>query len=390
MITRLRVRNFKSLRDVEIRLGPLNVLAGPNMSGKSNIIDALRFLHEIIFPQAGTTGINYAVANRGGIGEVLWKGGDDRLLTFFIEGLDDQNPETHFTYELKLLTGLGDFVRIEDESLVIGRDGVFTHLIKREQGAVRLLNLDGQDIGGVSGDSSPLQYAPPNWDGFRFTQWIKLWRFYHLVPLTMKRSSPMSTGQVLSTAGENLSAWLMWLQAHSVDSFVRLNEVLRDLFPDVEQVRMIPTPDGSVHLATSEKGLKRLTNVWQMSDGFLVLTALLSLVYVPAELSGTVFCVEEPENHLHPRMLETLVTLLRQVRREALDAKLVLTQLFITTQSPYLLDQFLIDEIIWVAKQDGQTRVSIPADKKHLRRLVENKELGLGDLMYSGILGEQK
>jgi predicted ATPase len=180
----------------------------------------------------------------------------------------------------------------------------------------------------------------------------------------------------------------MWLQAHSVESFIRLNEVLHDLFPDVQQVRPIPTPDGKVHLATSEKGLKRLTNIWQTSDGFLVLTALLSLIYVPPELSGTVFCIEEPENHLHPRMLETLVTLLRQVRQEVIDRGGVLTQIFLTTQSPYLLDQFSLEEIVWVEKRDGETRVSRPADKKHLRRLVEDKELGLGELMYSGVLGE--
>jgi len=51
MITRLQVRNFKSLRDIDLELGPLNVLVGPNMSGKSNILDALRFLREIFFPE---------------------------------------------------------------------------------------------------------------------------------------------------------------------------------------------------------------------------------------------------------------------------------------------------------------------------------------------------
>lgn len=388
MITRLHIRNFKSLRDVEIRLGSLNVLAGPNMSGKSNIIDVFRFLHEMIFPQSGTVGTLYALAQRGGVEEVLWKGGDEKLLTILLEGREDSSPNREFTYELKLLTGAGGFVSIQDESLSVPQEGSLAQLIVKQQGSMQLRNIDGKIVGGVPVEGSSLQYAPPNWDGYAFSQWIKLWRFYHFVPPAMRQASLMALGQVLSTTGDNLSAWLMWLQAHSIQSFIRVSEVLHDLFPDVSQIRMIPTPDGKVHLATLEKGLRRPTNVWQLSDGFLIMTALLSLIYVPPELSGTQFCVEEPENHLHPRMLETLVALLRQVRREAEASNLPLTQLFITTQSPYLLDQLSIDEIIWVTKRNGETRTSRPADKKQLRGLVEDKELGLGELMYSGVLGE--
>ena len=100
--------------------------------------------------------------------------------------------------------------------------------------------------------------------------------------------------------------------------------------------------------------------------------------------------IEEPENHLHPRLLETLVGLLRQVRQEALDSKGPLSQIMLTTQSTYLVDHFKLDEIIWIEKKNGETKAYRPADKKHLKELVENKELGLGDLMFTGALGEEK
>ena len=51
MITRLQVRNFKSLRDIDLAFGPLSVLVGPNMSGKSNIRDVFRFLYQVFFPE---------------------------------------------------------------------------------------------------------------------------------------------------------------------------------------------------------------------------------------------------------------------------------------------------------------------------------------------------
>jgi len=393
MITRLQVRNFKSLRDIDLSLGSLNVLVGPNMSGKSNILDVFRFLYQVFFPEAGTQGISYALAQRGGVNEVLWKGGDDKLIEINLEGSDQTDPNTKFKYGLQLIAGAGDFVTTQKESLKLLRSGREIDLIVQEQTGsfLQLKNADGKDAGNVgSSGVSAMQYAPPNWDGHRLSEWFKTCRFYHLVPPLMKQPSLMSLGQVLMPNGDNLSAWLMWLQTNSPEAFGRLNEVLRDLFPDLMQLRTIPTPDGRVHLATTERGLKRPTTVWQTSDGFLTLTALLSLIYVPAELSGTLFCIEEPENHLHPRLLETLVALLRQVRQEMLDSKEPLAQIILTTQSPYLVDKFSLDEIAWIEKKNGETKSYRPADKHHLKKLIENKELGLGDLVFSGALGEER
>jgi predicted ATPase len=361
------------------------------MAGKSNILDVFRFLHQVFFPESGTQGVSFALAQRGGVNEVLWKGGEEKLITIALEGVDDSEPNTKYRYELQLIAGVGDFVTTQTESLKLFRAGTESDLITIEQGFLRLKNADGKDLGGMGPTGvSALQYAVPGWDGFKFQQWVKLWRFYHLVPPAMKQPSLMSLGQVLQPNGDNVSAWLMWLQAHSPEAFRRVNEVLHDLFPEVVQINIIPTPDGKVHLATREKGLKRPTNVWQTSDGFIALTALLSLIYVPPELSGTVFCIEEPENHLHPKLLETLVGLLRQVRQKALEAGLSLTQIMVTTQSPYLLDHFSLEEIVWVEKNNGETAAYRPVDKKHLKKLIEDEDLGLGDLMFTGALAEEK
>jgi predicted ATPase len=182
----------------------------------------------------------------------------------------------------------------------------------------------------------------------------------------------------------------MWIQTHSPEAFGRINEVLRDLFPEITHVRTIPTRLGTVQLEFSERELRQPVTGLEASDGLLALIGLLSLIYVPPELSGTLFCIEEPENHLHPKLLETLVALLRQVRQEILDSKKRLTQIIITTQSPYLVDQMALDEVIWVEKKDGATRAYRPADKAHLRKLVEDREIGIGDLMFTGALGEEK
>src|ERR1700730_2043184 len=110
MITRLQVRNFKSLREIDLSLGPINVLVGPNMSGKSNILDVFRFVYQVFFPEANAQGISYAVAQRGGISEVLWKGDDSKLITIALEAADDADPSTRYRYSLELIAGTGDFV----------------------------------------------------------------------------------------------------------------------------------------------------------------------------------------------------------------------------------------------------------------------------------------
>jgi predicted ATPase len=394
MITRLQVKNFKSLRELDLQLGPINVLVGPNMAGKSNILDVFRFLHDILSGAGGLQGLNFALVQRGGMNEILWKGGKEKVISFALEATGSPlQPSAIFKYELQIAaTGVGNFPAVQRETLKLVKSGIEYDLLSQQQvGFTQFKNTDGKELGAVgTSNATALENAFPTWDGYAFCETFKLWRFYHLVPDNMKEPSKMVSGRILDEpGGDNLSAWLMWLQTHSPEAFAKINEVLRDLMPGVRQVRTIPTQDGNVHLSVSEQGLNQPISVWQASDGFLALTALLSLIYAPLDNGGTLYCVEEAENHLHPRLLETLVKLLRQVGQEVRDSSGSQTQFVFATQSPYFLDQFSLDEVFWIEKAGGETKVYRAADREHLRKLVEDKELGLGELMYTGALGKE-
>ncbi len=388
----MRTKNFKSLRELDLKFGPINVLVGPNMAGKSNILDVFWFLHDILLGGRSGQGLSFALAQRGGVNELLWKGGKEKIITLALEATGEPlQADTEFKYELQLLAGAGGFTTVQNESLKLVRPGIEHDLLAMQPGGfTQFKNIEGQNLGGVgTSNSTALENAFPTWDGYGFCEMIKQWRFYNFVPARMKAPSKMVSGQTLDEpGGDNLSAWLMWLQTHSPDVFAKINEVLRDVMPGIRQVKTIPTADGNVHLSISEKGLNEPVSVWQTSDGFLALTALLSLIYVPPERGGSLYCIEETENHLHPRLLEVLVSLLRQIK-EMPDSDRTQSQFMFTTQSPYFLDQFSIGEVFWVEKENGETKVSRPADKEHMRRLVENKDRGLGDLMYTGALGKQ-
>ena len=146
MITRLQVRNFKSLRDVDVPLGPLNVLVGPNMGGKSNILDLLTFLFECWFPKLGTWGPVNALANRQGIEEVLWKGGQDKLLSISIEFVEPIRADRKFIYEIEVVAGVGGYVNIQKETLILQEDGKEQALIVRHNDGTWLVNANGDRL----------------------------------------------------------------------------------------------------------------------------------------------------------------------------------------------------------------------------------------------------
>ncbi len=388
MLTRLLARNFKSLRSLDFPMGPLNVLVGPNMGGKSNLLDALRFLNDSWFPQPGTYGPVNALVRRGGIDEVLWKGGQDRLLSVGLEFTDPARPGRSFKYGIELVGGASGYVNIQTERLVLLEGEEQHQLITRDSEGRWLVNADGQRLVAVEAERSAMELAPQNWEGYPLKWFAQNWRYYNLVPSLMKQLNSVGAGGVLEPQGQNLSAWLMWLQTRAPESFNRIAEVARDVFPDIRRLLTWPTQQGTVYLASEEQTLARPTPLVQMSDGELAFIAFLSLVCAPDHLGGTLFLVEEPENHLHPRLLETIVALLRQTREEESDRSVPLAQIMLTTHSPYLVDQMNLDEILWVEKRRGETVVVRPSDKTDLRKLVEDKALGLGDLMLTGALGE--
>ena len=389
MLTRLTAKNFKSLRDFDVSLSPLNVLVGPNMGGKSNIIDALLFLYESWFPQPGTYGPVNALTRRGGIDEVLWKGGQDKLLSIGIEFEDPAQPATHFDYSIELVGGPAGYVNIQGEQLILRRGEERCSLIERDKDGRWLVNANSDRLVSVQAQRSVMEFAPANWDGYPLKWFAQNWRHYQLVPAIMNQVNQVTLGGVLQPHGENLSAWLMWLQTRSPESFDRISEVARDVFPEIRRLLTWPTQQGTVFLTSQEQPLLRPTPAYQMSSGEIVFIAFLSLICAPDNLGGTLFLIEEPENHLHPRLLETLMSLLRQVRQEVEDRHVPHSQIVLTTHSPYLLDQMSLEEVVWVEKKSGETRVVRPSEKSHLKKLVENQDLGLGDLMFTGALGEE-
>src|SRR4051812_17640400 len=120
MITELEIRNFKSLRDFNLSMGNINALVGPNLSGKSNIIDAFRFLRDLVSPgPTGAQSLATAFSQRSGFREVAWKGDDNPVIDLLLRGkMRLGNDDANWEYSLRILGNFQwGYANIEAENL---------------------------------------------------------------------------------------------------------------------------------------------------------------------------------------------------------------------------------------------------------------------------------
>lgn len=390
MIKELTVKNFMSLKDVTIRMGQLNVLVGPNLSGKSNLLRSLRLLYQMVNPQPGAYGLPNAIHALGGVSEVSWKG-TDSLGPIHIGLVGSGQPfsafgsEAQWEYRIVVTANPAGAIWVQDESLSVQDGGRACSLIDSVAGDRRFATKDGRSISAVgSPDRSALEYEIPDWEGNALRNFFRSIQFHQLVPPVMQANNQSAAAAFLTECGNNLSSWLMTLQTKYGESFERMARVAQDAFPSLERLFTVPTQQGQVFLASQEKHLKRPVSIFHMAHGELAFIALLSLIFSPPELAAPFYCIEEPENNLHPRLLATLVEVLKQVQEEYPPEQRA--QIVITTHSPYLIDRFSLDELIVFEKREGATVTARPRDKAHLQQLLDDEEIGLGELFYSGAL----
>jgi predicted ATPase len=384
MIKRVRVRNFLSLKDVDLELGTRNLLVGPNMSGKSNLVDCFRFLTSMVL-----SGLNKAFLDRGGFQEVVWKGGDESRISFGLtveHSFVERQPKKVYDYEISIVGSPTGLIAVEKEKLTVRINKTVKTLIDLKNGQGEVKKEDGTLAFSPGGDPtrSALEFDVPGWEGGLIRAFAATWRFYRLIPALMKKADAAVTQNYLNEHGDNFSSWFMTLLTQYRDEFRRIEQVATDVLPALKEILTPPTQFATTYVTTQEKDLKGAINIWRMSDGELCFLALLSLIFAPEKLGAPLFCIEEPENHLHPKLLETLVEVLTQ-RQSELGPNAA--QNIVTTHSPYLVDKVSLDDLIVVERSKGASKFTRPGSKQHLRELLAREELGLGELWYSGALG---
>jgi len=362
-ITRLRVRNYRSLADVDLTLGPLTVFVGLNGAGKSNLLDVLRFVRDVV-----TGRMEIAVGRRGGMSALRrWspKGHPvDVSIELHVEG-EDWRAKYAFT-----LGGerRGEF-RIKAESCRVDyQGGVHSYQIVNGQWEEmpsvhqEFLNLLSQGVPMPPEELQQQITSVPSTELFLpraalllgDLAFAALWNtlrdmgFYALYPNTFRAPAPPANPYPLEDDGRNIASTLQMLRKEHPQAYDRIQRYLQAAVPDVEDIGVIRVGSYLAVQVFHRRGERRAAfDLAQEADGTLRLLALFTALF--QEPPRTLVGIEEPELNIHPGALMVL--------RGALDLASRRTQVLMTTHSPDLLDKFPPESFRVVEMEDGITQV---------------------------------
>ncbi len=380
MITRLGLEMFKGFRAADIPLGPFTVIIGANATGKSNIGDALRFLHgvsrgytlaEIVGEKWGPGGALAWAGVRGGEAEVIHQYGDP------------PNAYVGASVAAAVATGdLGDGYRFR-----FGRWRCDNQL----HGKPDDLGALGRTMEQIPEDSRAGEHPPPHLARFarsadagalahsarRVLDGLASLRFLDLDPRALRMPSVPAITE-LGDRGENLSSVL---QAICKDEARKrtLLEWLGELTPtDCEDLEFPAYDSGRVQVRLMEGGGRRVS-AESASEGTLRFLGLLAALLGPEE--PRTYFIEELESGIHPARLALLADL---IERQTAGGTV---QVIATTHSPQLvrmLSPESLESVIltYRSTEEGCARATRIVDIPHAREVIEAQ--GVGRLVESG------
>lgn len=405
LIEGFRVQNFRALRDVTLGrlstqqsgepLTPFTVVIGKNGSGKSTLFDAFGFVADCL-----STDVEAAcdAKQRGGF-ERMRSLGTEEPICFEIY-YREAKGERPITYELAINLDESGRPFVESEVLKQRRKG---QKHGRPYPFLRLHHGKGKVWAGeeaveaVGGEEDRAQEDVELTDlrqlGIatlgtlkehprikRFRDFLKGWYLSYFHP-DAARSIPSAGAQRhLNIHGDNIGNVVQYMEREHKERFQAILDRIASKIPGIRSIKTGVTLDKRVLLQFNDGAFADPFYAGQMSDGTLKIFAYLLLMEDPDP--PPFICIEEPENGLYHRLLDSLASELRSHATGKKNAP----QIFVTTHQPYFVDALSTNEV-WVLEkgQDGFSTITRVSDLELVRNLVA-EGLPLGGLWYSDYL----
>lgn len=425
IIKGFRVKNFKALKDITLGglwnkpntkpLTPMTAVIGKNGAGKSTLFDAFGF-----FADALKLGVEEACELRG-------RGGFERLrsqeqtgpIEFEIYYEEDRNSRP-ITYEVAIDLDVTGRPYVAQERLRQRRKGQkygrpFSFLIlnngkgvvwkeehagkevddKKETFDLLKLadSLKTKELTEESKETEFVELDNPRKLGIAtlgalkqhpriaaFREFIEGWYLSYFTPDAV-RGLPLAGPQKhLNIHGDNLGNVVQFMEREHPKRFQSILKRIAAKIPGIESIDTEKTKDGRLLLRFGDRGFQEPFYAQQMSDGTLKVFAYLLLLEDPSP--PPLICIEEPENGLYHKLLESLA---KEFRAHATGRKGG-SQIFITTHQPYFVDALEPNEV-WILEknQDGFATVRRASDDIIIQNMVA-EGLPLGGLWYGDYL----
>jgi predicted ATPase len=415
----IRVKNFRALKDVTLGrlwtlqraepLTPMTVVIGKNGVGKSTLFDVFGFLADAL-----KLGVEEACDSRGRGGfekirsqgqsgpiefEIYYKeDGNARPITYEIsidadesgrpyvqkerlrqrrKGQDKGRPFSFLILENgKGIAWKGEAEGIDENIKQLDFDSLFEASVKEESKETEVVELSDKRKLGIATLGSLKQHPRVS----LFRQFIEGWYLSYFEP-NSARSLPLAGPQKhLNIKGDNIGNVVQFMEREHKDRFKKVLDRIAKKIPGVDKIDTDKTADGRLLLRFNDKGFQDPFYAQQMSDGTLKVFAYLLLLEDPSP--PPFLCIEEPENGLYHKLLETLAN---EFREHATGRKGG-SQVFITTHQPYFVDA-LDPKEVWILEKgsDGFSTIRRASDDELVKNMVA-EGLPLGSLWYSDYL----
>ena len=395
-LTRLRVKNFRSIADIDIPLSPLTVLVGPNGSGKSNVVDALRFVRDVF-----ARGLDQAVMDREGMGVIQRWGTEGEGITIGVtvelpemeshKHNAPPEPASQVDYEFGIGDLNGEGTVVINESIliqaageppmkvIVNEEGEFIEYGERQWKRTSFdsdfwqrQHINGPEAHFMSSESYLFndekwskEYVEENgysWRrngiaAMRIEREIHDSLFYNLNPSDLRQPQKMVKESPYDEKGRNLAAVLRRLFRNGGRDWEGLLFALRQAVPgfddiEVESVGGYLATKLLYHTGTTHP---RASYLGQESDGTIRMMGMLAALY--QEPSQPFICIEEPEANIHPGALAVLAGVI--------DEASLRSQILVTTHSPDMLDHLPVESFLVVEKVGDTTHVG-PLDASQI------------------------
>ena len=377
-----------------IDLKPLNVIIGPNASGKSNLIEAISLL------QAAPTDITVPIREGGGIMEWLWKGSpkseiaqidatinypldkgiplryildfteenqrfslEDETLEDEISSIsEERKPYSYFGYlNGKLfIKRKPKYESYESE----GFTGKRAFMVKHQRSLIKDELENNKTV--LSQIKDPVDHPEITYLSYKLKgiKIFKEWSMGRKTPPRIPQSADLPE-DFLEEDASNIALVINDLQ-HIPELKQKLLQELQKFYDEITDIT-VKIHGGTVQIYFHERGLKKPIPATRLSDGTLRYLCLLSILIHPSP--PPLICIEEPELGLHPDIISNIAELLIEASQR--------TQLIVTTHSDALVSSFTDtpENVMVCAKDDEGTKFK-RLEKETLQNWLDDYDLG--------------
>lgn len=415
MLKKLYIHNFKSFWHSEFEFGKLNCLIAPNNTGKSNLIEALELVDNLLFGTDERTNFH-----------------DSELRNFKYK---ENNIQIDLEFEVKhsvlIYYDLIDYKSIVKFSIQLGdTSNIDMHM----DGYIKSVQIEAQDhndvavktfgfnnFGSVENqiknyDTYEQKLSSQRYTGFKFSYNQNSLRYtvdttkkgfdalkallsltlngnnelsrpidyrnifrkrailnsYYFLPFLMKEKQIATVKAKLNKYGTNLVEFISGQLDNTID------EISTAMIGEVEQINSIEIKEEAFKALYFMENDKYPVPLRKVSDGTLHYLAIVTALMSSDNLCEAMM-FEEPERHLHLRVLSTIIEMMRDS-----DA-----QIFFTTQSMEMVQELKLDEIIFMYRDyDGNTHAKRAKDIQNIKKLMKIYKNDLVEMIKIGLLDD--